>query len=115
MINLKFIARLIIGMMLSMLVLGSAFSLDPLPCSATSPGPDVNMFEKAHTQSTVVNILTVDDIYRIADINKLPSELEPEGTNVLWLFLAPADGTASGWVLYSEVVVVGDNCDKFGL
>ena len=115
MLNLKTIVRLIVVVMLSMLVVGSAFSLGFQPCSATSPGPVVNMYEKIHTQSAVVNTLTVDDLYRVVDITKEPSELEPEGTYALWLLLKPDNGTARGWVLYSDVIVSGDTCGKFGL
>lgn len=115
MLSLKSIARLVIAMMLSLLVIGSAFSLGPQPCTATSPGPVVKMYEKPHTQSAVVNSLTVDDHYLVVDITKVPSELEPEGAYALWLLLKPTNGTARGWVPYGDVIVSGDTCYKFGL
>jgi|GEM_PF-3849256 len=115
MLNLKTIVRLIVAMMMSLLIVGSVFSLGPQPCSATSPEPVVKMFEKPHTQSAVVNVLTVDDHFPVVDVTKIPSELEPEGAYDLWLLLKPDNGTARGWVKYYDVIVSGDTCDKFGL
>jgi len=114
MLNFKVIARLIIATMLSLLVVGSAFSLGPGSCTATSPGPVVKMYEKPSIHATVVNVLTVDHVYRVIDATKLPSELEPEGNYELWLYLKPNNGTPRGWVRYSEVIVAGD-CSKYGI
>lgn len=115
MLNYKFIGRLMIGLVLTLIVIGSSFASDTVECYATSPGPIVKMFERPHTKSIVVNTLGVDDVYRVIDIKKTPSELEPEGASDLWLHLDPEDGTPDGWVQYVNVIVFGSECNKFGI
>ena len=118
MLNYKYIIRLTIGLMLSIIVIGassSSFAAAPYDCYAVSPGPVVKMFERPHTKSVVVNTLGIHNTYPVIDIDKTPSELEPEGAYVLWLLLEPQDGTPSGWVMYNDVVVFGTQCNKFGI
>ena len=114
MLNLKVIARLIVATMLSLLVVGSAFAGVSDTCYATSAGPIVDMHEKPHTASTVVNTLSIHETHLVVGARKIPSELEPEGAHVLWLLLKPLDGSASGWVMYPQVIVFGD-CSKYGI
>lgn len=116
MLNHKFIIRLIIGLMLSLIVISSStFAGDTVECYAVTPGPIVDMHERPHTKSIVVNTLESNDTYPVVAIRKTPSELEPEGAYVLWLLLEPQDGTPSGWVMYNDVIVFGSECNKFGI
>ncbi len=113
--NYKIIITLAIALILSMLATTSAFAYEKVDCFAMAPGAPVSMYERPHTQSVIVNTLDMNETYRIADITKTPSELEPEGAYVLWLYLRPEDGTKPGWVMYTDVFVFGAECNKFGL
>jgi len=115
MLNHKFIIRLTVGLMLLLSISSSAFAGAPIACYATSAGPIVDMYERPHTASVVVNTLSITETHPVIDARKLPSELEPEGAGVLWLLLEPLDGSARGWVMYPEVIVFGSECDKFEL
>ena len=113
--NHKIIISLAIALILSMFATSSSFAYEKVDCFAMAPGVPVSMHERPHTQSVVVNTLDMNDVYRIIDITKAPSELEPEGAYVLWLYLMPHDGTEPGWVLHTNVFVFGTECNKFGL
>ena len=115
MLNYKFIIRLAIGLILSILVVGSSFASGTVDCYATWQGVPVDMHKRPHTQSGVVNVLDNNDVYPVTDITKAPSELEPEGYYDLWIYLEPQDGTEPGWVRYAEVYVFGSECNKFGI